>query len=113
MIITFEAILKPRNTRNNRNGLPLRPRLVRRPCPRGNEGKFCFASYGGIRQFLWMPCAVPAADMPEPEIVAHLFKLYAEGVKGTEETKGTKDKETGRSLSSLPSPMSLEGDSNG
>ena len=62
-------------------------------------------------------------DTPEPEIVAHLFGLYAEMIKETkrtEETKGTKvteatreTKEVSRSLRSLSSLRSLEGGSNG
>lgn len=49
-------------------------------------------------------------DTPEPEIVAHLFRRYAEGTEGTKETKGT-----GRSLRSLKSLKSLaaEGGVNG
>ena len=46
-----------------------------------------------------------AADTPEPEIVAHLFKLYAEMTKGTKETERTK--ETVQSL------RSIQGDANG
>ena len=59
-------------------------------------------------------------DTSEPEIVAHLFGLYAEATKETErteETKGTKEteatKEGSQSLKSLPSLSSLEGGSNG
>ena len=59
-------------------------------------------------------------DTPEPEIVAHLFGLYAEATKETErteETKGTKEteatKEGSQSLKSLPSLSSLEGGFNG
>ena len=62
-------------------------------------------------------------DTPEPEIVAHLFGLYAKmtkATKRTEETKGTKGteatrktREIGRSLRSLPSLSSLEGGPNG
>ena len=61
-----------------------------------------------------------APDTPEPEIVAHLFELYAEATEGTKRTEGTKEtKETeatkggGQSLKSLPSLSSLEGGSNG
>ena len=55
-------------------------------------------------------------DTPEPEIVAHLFKLYAEAVKetkGTEVIKGKRAKERSRSLKSLQSLTSLEGETNG
>ena len=56
-------------------------------------------------------------DTPEPEIVAHLFGLYAEATKETERTEETKEteatKEGRRSLRSLPSLSSLEGGSNG
>jgi hypothetical protein len=54
-----------------------------------------------------------APDTPEPEIVAHLFGLYA---KATEVTKATSDKETVKSFSSLKSLRSLsslEGGANG
>ena len=64
-----------------------------------------------------------APDTPEPEIVAHLFGLYAKATKATkrtEETKGTKvteatrkTKAVRRSLRSLLSLSSLEGGSNG
>ena len=63
-----------------------------------------------------------APDTPEPEIVAHLFGLYAEATektKRTEATKATSDKETAvslksfLSLKSLSSLRSLEGGSNG
>ena len=58
-----------------------------------------------------------APDTPEPEIVAHLFGLYAEMTKATKRTEGTKEteatKEGRRSLRSLPSLSSLEGGSNG
>ena len=35
-------------------------------------------------------------DTPEPEIVAHLFKLYAEATKGTQGSKGTKETDRSR-----------------
>lgn len=61
-----------------------------------------------------------APDTPEPEIVAHLFGLYAKMTKATKRTEGTKEtketeatKEGRRSLRSLPSLSSLEGGSNG
>ena len=77
-------------------------------------------------------------DTPEPEIVAHLFGLYADATKATKRTEGTKEtkvteatkrteetkgtkvaeatrktKVVSRSLRSLPSLSSLEGGSNG
>ena len=58
-----------------------------------------------------------APDTPEPEIVAHLFGLYAKMTKATKRTEGTKEteatKEGRRSLRSLPALSSLEGGSNG
>ena len=61
-----------------------------------------------------------APDTPEPEIVAHLFGLYARMTKATKRTEGTKETKVteatmggGRSLRSLPSLSSLEGGSNG
>jgi len=60
-----------------------------------------------------------APDTPEPEIVAHLFKLYAKATRATKGTKGTEGTEatkgTDLSLKSLPSLASLspKGGSNG
>ena len=61
-----------------------------------------------------------APATPEPEIVAHLFKMYARMTKATKRTEGTKatkvteaTKEGIRSLKSLPSLSSLEGGSDG
>ncbi len=64
-----------------------------------------------------------APDTPEPEIVAHLFGLYAKATneaKRTEETKGTKvteatreTREISQSLKSLQSLSSFEGGANG
>ena len=54
-----------------------------------------------------------APDTPEPEIVSHLFKLYAEATQGTQGTERAKETERSLTSSSSPSSLSPNGGSNG